>query len=79
MTLRETRCHIFSHGYCRYPIVAVGLLRADTGRPVYGDRKQALLITRPDARHRILLPDEITPRSAINAHGGTDAADSGAW
>jgi uncharacterized protein len=37
--------------------------------------KQALLITRPDAGHRVFLPGEITLRSAINAHGGTDAAD----
>jgi len=37
--------------------------------------KQALLIMRPDAGHHVFLPGEITPRSAINAHGGTDAAD----
>jgi uncharacterized protein len=37
--------------------------------------KQALLIMPPHAGHRVLLPGEITPRSAINAHGGTDAAD----
>jgi uncharacterized protein len=37
--------------------------------------KQPLLITHPDAGHRVLLPGETTPRSAINAHGGTDDAD----
>jgi uncharacterized protein len=37
--------------------------------------KQALLMMRPDAGHHVFLPGEITPRSAINAHGGTDAAD----
>jgi uncharacterized protein len=37
--------------------------------------KQALLITQPDAGHRVLLPGENTPRSAINTHGDTDAPD----
>lgn len=34
------------------------------------------LITDADAGHRILLPGETTPRSAINAHGGADEADA---
>jgi uncharacterized protein len=37
--------------------------------------KQPLLITHPEAGHRALLPGDATPRSAVNAHGGTDAAD----
>jgi len=34
------------------------------------------LISLPDAGHRILLPGENTPRSALHAHGGNDEADS---
>ena len=34
------------------------------------------LISSPDAGHRILLPSENTPRSALHAHGGNDEADS---
>jgi hypothetical protein len=37
--------------------------------------KQPLLFTHPEAGDRALLPSEATPRSAVNAHGGTDAAD----
>jgi hypothetical protein len=37
--------------------------------------KQALLITRTGAGPRVFLPGEITLRPAINAHGGTDAAN----
>jgi hypothetical protein len=29
----------------------------------------------PDAGHRILLPNETTPRSTLHAHGGAEAAD----
>jgi acetyl esterase/lipase len=34
------------------------------------------LVSLPDAGHRILLPGENTPRSALHAHGGNDEADS---
>ncbi|RWC60244.1 acyl-CoA thioester hydrolase/BAAT C-terminal domain-containing protein [Mesorhizobium sp.] len=34
------------------------------------------LVSSPDAGHRILLPGENTPRSALHAHGGNDEADS---
>ncbi|RVA28916.1 acyl-CoA thioesterase [Mesorhizobium sp. M7A.F.Ca.US.001.01.1.1] len=34
------------------------------------------LVSSPDAGHRILLPSENTPRSALHAHGGNDEADS---
>lgn len=34
------------------------------------------LIVDAEAGHRILLPGEDTPRSTINAHGGTDDADA---
>jgi pimeloyl-ACP methyl ester carboxylesterase len=37
--------------------------------------KQPLLITHPRAGHRVLLPGETTPPSAVNAYGGNDAAD----
>jgi uncharacterized protein len=37
--------------------------------------KHPLLVTHPDAGHRVLLPGETTPRSAVNAHGGNDEAD----
>jgi len=34
------------------------------------------LVSAPDAGHRILLPGETTPRSALHAHGGNDQADA---
>lgn len=34
------------------------------------------LIIGKDAGHRLLLPGEKTPRSALHAHGGNDAADA---
>ncbi|MGO9604215.1 MAG: acyl-CoA thioester hydrolase/BAAT C-terminal domain-containing protein [Candidatus Binataceae bacterium] len=37
--------------------------------------KHPLLITHPEAGHRVLLPGETTPRSTVNAHGGNDDAD----
>jgi len=37
--------------------------------------KHPFLITHHEAGHRVLLPGETTPRSAVNAHGGNDAAD----
>jgi uncharacterized protein len=37
--------------------------------------KHPLLITHPEAGHRVLLPGETTPRSTVNAHGGNDEAD----
>jgi hypothetical protein len=37
--------------------------------------KQPLLVMHPEAGHRVLFSDEITARSALNAHDGTDAAD----
>ena len=37
--------------------------------------KQPLLVMHPEAGHRVLFPGEMTPRSALNAHGGTDAVD----
>jgi len=37
--------------------------------------RRPLLVTHPEAGHRVLLPGEATPRSAVNAHGGNDAAD----
>ncbi|MER8372856.1 acyl-CoA thioester hydrolase/BAAT C-terminal domain-containing protein [Mesorhizobium sp. M1406] len=38
--------------------------------------KVTRLVSSPDAGHRILLPGENTPRSALHAHGGNDEADS---
>ena len=38
--------------------------------------RSAVLVTHPRAGHRVLLPGETTPRSTLNAHGGTDAADA---
>ncbi|MBV8683047.1 MAG: hypothetical protein JO111_09260, partial [Caulobacteraceae bacterium] len=40
----------------------------DCGRP-------PRLVIEPMAGHRALLPGERTPRSDLNLHGGTDAAD----
>jgi dienelactone hydrolase len=37
--------------------------------------KRYVLVTHPGAGHRTLLPGETTPRSAVNAHGGSDEAD----
>jgi uncharacterized protein len=37
--------------------------------------KPHVLLIHPKAGHRVLLPGETTPRSAVNAHGGTDEAD----
>jgi acetyl esterase/lipase len=37
--------------------------------------KHPLLVTHPEAGHRVLLPSETTARSAVNSHGGNDAAD----
>lgn len=37
--------------------------------------KAAFLVIHPAAGHRVLLPGETTPKSTINAHGGTDEAD----
>ncbi|HUA36002.1 MAG TPA: acyl-CoA thioester hydrolase/BAAT C-terminal domain-containing protein [Candidatus Binataceae bacterium] len=37
--------------------------------------KNPVLVTHPDAGHRVLLPGETTPRSTLNAHGGNDDAD----
>lgn len=37
--------------------------------------KPASVVCHPDAGHRVLLPGETTPRSAKQAHGGTDRAD----
>ena len=37
--------------------------------------KAASLILHSTAGHRVLLPGETTPRSTVNAHGGTDEAD----
>ncbi|MGA3403683.1 MAG: acyl-CoA thioester hydrolase/BAAT C-terminal domain-containing protein [Acetobacteraceae bacterium] len=37
--------------------------------------KPASLIVHPEAGHRVLLPDETTPRSETHAHGGSDRAD----
>lgn len=37
--------------------------------------KQARLVSDPDAGHRVLLPEERTPRSGLHAHGGCDQAD----
>lgn len=39
------------------------------------DGRSATLIFDQDAGHRILFPGEVTPRSALHAHGGTDEAD----
>lgn len=43
----------------------------------------ASLVIHPAAGHRVLLPGETTPKSTVNAHGGTDEADrelgSAAW
>ncbi|WP_052292087.1 acyl-CoA thioester hydrolase/BAAT C-terminal domain-containing protein [Mesorhizobium japonicum] len=38
--------------------------------------KATRLVSSPDAGHRILLPGETTPRSALHAHGGNDHADA---
>lgn len=38
--------------------------------------KTTRLVSAPDAGHRILLPDENTPRSRSHAHGGNDPADA---
>src|SRR5579859_8130044 len=38
-------------------------------------RKQAGLVLHRNAGHRVLLPGEVTPRSALHAHGGSDQAD----
>ena len=40
-----------------------------------GCGKQARLVMHPQAGHRVLLPGEATPRSALHAHGGGDQAD----
>ncbi|MEA2726877.1 MAG: uncharacterized protein QOF70_1352 [Acetobacteraceae bacterium] len=37
--------------------------------------KTARLVLHPEAGHRVLLPGETTPRSALHAHGGNDQAD----
>ncbi|MDU0359811.1 acyl-CoA thioester hydrolase/BAAT C-terminal domain-containing protein [Rhizobium sp. 25PS6] len=37
---------------------------------------QADLIYDPEAGHRVLLPGETTPKSALHAHGGNDEADA---
>lgn len=37
--------------------------------------KAASLVLRPGAGHRVLLPGETTPKSILNAHGGTDEDD----
>lgn len=37
--------------------------------------KAASLVIHPAAGHRVLLPGESTPKSTVNAHGGTDEAD----
>ncbi len=37
--------------------------------------KQHFLLTNRQAGHRVLMPGETTPRSAMNVHGGTDQAD----
>jgi hypothetical protein len=37
--------------------------------------KPHILLIHPKAGHRVLLPGETMPRSAVNAHGGTDQAD----
>lgn len=34
------------------------------------------LLLHPEAGHRVLLPGELTPRSQLHAHGGTDFADA---
>jgi acetyl esterase/lipase len=38
--------------------------------------RRAVLVTHPEAGHRVLLPGETTPRSTVNAHGGADTADA---
>jgi dienelactone hydrolase len=38
--------------------------------------RSSRLISHSAAGHRVLLPGETTPRSELNLHGGTDAADS---
>jgi pimeloyl-ACP methyl ester carboxylesterase len=38
--------------------------------------RSATLIFDQEAGHRILFPGEVTPRSGLHAHGGTDEADS---
>lgn len=37
--------------------------------------KPVSLVVHPTAGHRVLLPGETTPKSTVNAHGGTDEAD----
>jgi acetyl esterase/lipase len=37
--------------------------------------KRHVLLIHPKPGHRVLLPGETTPRSAVNAHGGSDEAD----
>lgn len=37
--------------------------------------KPHVLLIHPKAGHRVLLPGETTPRSTVNAQGGTDEAD----
>jgi uncharacterized protein len=37
--------------------------------------KHPVVVAHPKAGHRVLLPGETTPRSTINAHGGSDEAD----
>jgi hypothetical protein len=37
--------------------------------------RHSTLVTHPQAGHRVLLPNETTPRSALHAHGGNDQAD----
>jgi dienelactone hydrolase len=37
--------------------------------------KASSLVIHPAAGHRVLLPGESTPKSTVNAHGGTDEAD----
>jgi acetyl esterase/lipase len=38
--------------------------------------KAGVLVTHQQAGHRVLLPGETTPRSALNAHGGGDEPDA---
>jgi acetyl esterase/lipase len=39
-------------------------------------KKSSTLILDQEAGHRVLFPGEATPRSALHAHGGNDAADA---
>jgi acetyl esterase/lipase len=43
-------------------------------RQMFG--KNAKLVYDADAGHRLLLPGETTPRSALHAHGGSDEVDA---